>query len=298
MSDSPERVTDIGILYEETIRDEGRIMVHHVNAFSPEQNAAMKKHVVVAVENTNEEPVTLILENKVVKGPSTDQLYIGQQLLLDYFRGKPAETYVIQPGEIVYIYESRNIRWGSEECISGMMDFNTSAPLKVRVASINTTTQIEELKTMPYLVKDVHPRGTFFTTEISHDVKITGKEISKITLGDRSTNVEPGFDAITGETVLNTGNYGISYLVSVTAETEDTAVILNPRGGLFRGAIKWDNGETYMLPDVGFLPGYERAALIGVVKAGETRTFEYMLPNGSAAPVIVGFIPQNVWDGK
>lgn len=297
MSDSPERVIDAGILYKDTMQGSGRIMFHHVNAFTEESNAASKKHIVVAVENTNPEPVTLIIENKTVKGPTTDQLYIGQQLLADYLKGKAAETYTVQPGETIYIYNSNSIRWAAEEVISGMMDFTTSAPLTMRVAAIHATTDISEIATLPFLEKDVHPRGTFFTTDISYDVKPDRSQPTRLIIGDRNADVEIGLDGITGEAVINTGNFGISYHFTISPE-EDTAIILNPRGGIFRGAIKWDDKDVYMLPDIGFLPGAERAALIGVVKAGETRTFEYILPNGSNAPVLIGFVPKDNWDER
>ncbi|MEG0708442.1 MAG: stalk domain-containing protein [Cellulosilyticaceae bacterium] len=297
MSNSPERVMDTGILYEEEMLSKGRIMIHHINAFGAAENAASKKNVIVTVENTNEEPVTLTITNKVVKVPSTDQLYLGQQLLIDYFRGKPAEQYTIQPGEIISIYDSKGSRWSTEEGISGLMDYDTTAPLTMRVAAINEGTDVKEVLTMGYPARDVHPRGTYPLTEKYYKVTLDSRKPTSLILCKDATEWAEGIDAITGETVTNRGNYGITYRISVTAK-EDTGIILNPRGGLFRGAIKWEDGEVYLMPKVGFLPEYERSAVVGVVKAGETRTFQYMLPNGSAAPVLIGFVPESAWSGK
>lgn len=295
MSNSPERVSELGILYEETIQDEGRIMIHHINALGEAANAQERKKIVVTAENTTEEPVTLTIYNQVVKVPSTDQLYLGQQLLIDYFRGAPAKTYTIQPGQMIAIYDSTGKRWSTEEGISGLMDFYATGELKVRVAAMNQSTPMEQVVNMSYSPQDVHPRGTFPMTERYYKVDLESSKPTALILGKDAEEWAEGIDGITGEVVKNRGNYGITYRVSITAK-EDTGVILNPRGGLFRGAIKWEDGVITLMPQHGFLGEYERAAIIGVVKAGETRTFQYMLPNGSAAPVLVGFIPKSAWD--
>ena len=90
----------------------------------------------------------------------------------------------------------------------------------------------------------------------------------------------------------------MTYRVTVTA-TVDTGVILNPRATNFRGAIKWDgdSSKVYNIPESGsFTADTSKAAVLGIIKAGETRTFEYMLPNGSAAPILIGFIPRAYWN--
>ena len=84
--------------------------------------------------------------------------------------------------------------------------------------------------------------------------------------------------------------------IEITAN-EDTGIILNPRAGVFRGAIKWDGKNTYLAPSKGYFSGHNsKAVMLGVIKAGETRKLEYVLPNGSASPVLLGFIPKDHWD--
>jgi len=69
-------------------------------------------------------------------------------------------------------------------------------------------------------------------------------------------------------------------------------IFLNSRGGGFQGAIKWEDGTVYNVPTQGILGQLTtRAAVIGILQKGETKTFEYILPNGSAAPVLIGFVP-------
>lgn len=295
MSNSPERVLQNGILYKETIEGKGRIMIHHINAFSETENAKSKKMIVILVENPNDEPVTLKVSNQVVKLSSTDQLYLGQKLLEDYLNANSNKVYTLQPKEKVYIYSSAGKRWGTEEGISGLMDFETTAPLKVKIAAVDEGTNMEEILALSAHPRDVHPRGTFNMTQINYDIELSESKPTQIVLGNGEEEWALGRDAINGVVVKNKGNYGITYKIKITAK-EETGVILNPRGGLFRGAIRWDDNRTYLIPKYGFLPSYERSAVLGIIKAGETREFEYMLPNGSAAPVLIGFIPQSSWN--
>ncbi|MDY3367493.1 hypothetical protein, partial [Zhenhengia yiwuensis] len=103
-----------------------------------------------------------------------------------------------------------------------------------------------------------------------------------------------GYDALTGQSTVNKGNYGVKYHIRTTAEV-NTGLLLNPRGNIFKGAIGWANNRSYYAPS-GHLNGAKSAANIGVVKAGETKELLYMLPNGSAAPVLICFIPENLWN--
>ena len=73
-------------------------------------------------------------------------------------------------------------------------------------------------------------------------------------------------------------------------------VILNPRADIFRGAIRWQDEGTFLAPANGyFMNTSKKAVMLGVIKAGETRTLEYMLPNGSSAPILLGFVPKSMW---
>ena len=88
----------------------------------------------------------------------------------------------------------------------------------------------------------------------------------------------------------------MSYNITITAK-EDTGIILNPRADMFRGAIEWQGVGVYNVPKVGNIySNIAKAISLGTIKAGETKTIEYMLPNGSSAPVLLGFIPKSYWE--
>lgn len=298
MSDSPEVVSRDGLLYRDVINGKGRMLLHHLNGYNASGISGDNRRLVLVAENTSNKPVKVIITNKSVKGPATDILRIGQKVLFDYFVGSEKEVYTLQPGERQFIYDSKASKWTYGQCISGLMDIETTGEVTFTTAAIKHGVTLQDMVGMELLQQDVHPRGTFDTTQLNYKVILTGEEPTKLLLGTGTEEWINGHDAITGEIVQNRGNFGITYRITVSAAV-DTGVILNPRATNFRGAIKWDDdtSKVYNIPETGsFTADTSKAAVLGVIKAGETRTFEYMLPNGSAAPVLIGFIPRAYWN--
>ncbi len=298
MSDSPEVVTRDGLLYRDVINGKGRILLHHLNGYDPNSYSADNRRLVLVAENTSNAPVKVIITNKSVKGPATDILRIGQKVLYDYLVGSEKEVYTLKPGERTFIYDSKATKWTYGQCISGLMDIETTGEVTFTSAAIKHGVSVNDMVGMELLQQDVHPRGTFDTTEITYKVNLMGYEPTKLLVGTGVEEWVNGHDAITGAVVQNRGNFGITYRITLTAAV-DTGIILNPRATNFRGAIKWDGDTTkvYNIPETGsFTADTSKAAVLGVIKAGETRTLEYMLPNGSASPILLGFIPKEYWN--
>lgn len=298
MSDSPEVVSRDGLLYRDVINGKGRILLHHLNGYDPNGFSGDNRRLVLVAENTSTKPVKVIVTNKSVKGPATDVLRIGQKVLYDYLVGSEKEVYTLEPGERKFIYDSKASKWTYGQCISGLMDIETTGEVTFTSAVVKHGVTVNDMVGMELLQQDVHPRGTFDTTEITYKLNLNGNEPTKLLIGTGTEEWVNGHDAITGAVVQNRGNFGVTYRVTVTA-TVDTGVILNPRATNFRGAIKWDgdSSKVYNIPESGsFTADTSKAAVLGIIKAGETRTFEYMLPNGSAAPILIGFIPRAYWN--
>lgn len=298
MSDSPEVVSRDGILYRDAINGKGRILMHHLNGYDAESYSGDNRRLVLIAQNTSAKDVTLTVSNKSIKGPATDILRIGQLVLTDYLKGREPETYTLKPGERVYLYDSKLSKWLNGQCISGLMDIETSGELTFTTASVKHGVTIDNMVGMELLSKDIHPRGTFDTVQINYNIFLDENEPTKLLIGTGTEEWVNGYDAITGEIVQNRGNFGITYKMTITA-TQDMGIILNPRATNFRGAIRWDNDpkKVYYIPKSGeFAADTTKAAVLGVIKAGETRTLEYMLPNGSSAPVLIGFIPRSQWN--
>ena len=295
MSDSPEEVSREGILYRDAINGKGRILIHHINKFSDLSVAGGSKRLVVVAENTSKVPVTLTLSNKTIKGPITDVLYLGQKLLYDYLVGSEDEVVRLQPGERRYIYDS-GTKWKQETCISGLMDIQTTGEVTFTMAAVSAGNTIHNMSSMELFLQAVHPRGTFSEMGIHYTLHLDGDKPTKLLIGTGEEEWVKGYDALSKEPAQNKGNYGVSYYITITAK-EDMGIILNPRANVFRGAIEWQGIGVYNIPTTGIIySNTAKAVSLGTIKAGETKTFEYMLPNGSAAPVLIGFIPRSYWD--
>ena len=295
MSDSPEEVTREGVLYRDMINGEGRILIHHINNFKDISVAGGDKRLVVVAENTSTMPVTVTLSNKTIKGPVTDVLYLGQKLLYDYLAGSQDEVITLQPGERRYIYDS-GTKWKQETCISGLMDVSTTGEVTFTMAAVSAGNTINNMSSMELFLQAVHPRGTFSDVAINYTLNLDGTKPTKLLIGKGEEEWVKGYDALTKDPAQNKGNYGVSYYITITAQ-EDMGIILNPRANVFRGAIEWKGIGVYNIPTTGTIfSNTAKAVSLGTIKAGETKTFEYMLPNGSSAPVLIGFIPRSYWD--
>ena len=290
VSNSPEKVSTSGLLYQDTVSGKGRLLVHHENAAS-----ASKKMVILATsaENAN---VNLSITNSALKGPRRDTLGAGQAALRDYFKGTPSKQYTVAPGKTVCLYDSSLTKtWNKEELITGLFDFESNGKVTFKVAVIDTTSPLESVSSLAVLKKDVHVRGTFGVTERHYTVDVTGiDEPTKLLIGKESSEWVTGIDALTGETVQNAGNYGVSAFIKIK-NNEDMGIILNARGGGYQGAIKWGDGKVFDSPREEILKCKKIATLIGMIKANQPNEFEYMLPNGSASPILFGFVPQRFW---
>ncbi len=295
MSNSPEKVQANGILYRDTIEGDGRILLHHYNGFTPEENTRENKKVVLVAENTTKQDVNFTISNKVAKGPSTDILFVGQQLLYDYLKGAPGQDYSLKPGEKVTIYDSSDKRWEAGQLVSAQMDVKTTGQVNFTVAAMGKGKNSHDLETLSNLQRDAHPRGTFYQKDLDYKIHLDEQEPTKLVLGENDHEWVMGYDTMTGSIVQNKGNFAVNYRIEITAD-EDMGIMLNPRAGVFRGAVQWDDQEPFLAPSRGYFMGHNsKGVMLGVIKAGETRTLKYSLPNGSASPVLLLCIPKDHW---
>ncbi len=295
MSDSPEVVMREGILYRDSIQGTGRILIHHINSFSDTSTMDGNKRLVMVAENKTNEVATITLTNKTIKGPVDDILLLGQKVLNEYLVGSAPETMTLMPGEKKYIYDSKT-KWIKGSCIAGLMDVETTGQVMFTMAAVSQESTLDTMDGMELLLKQVHPRGTFDTIAINYSIILDGSIPEKMLIGIGQEEWIKGYDAITNEVTYSTGNFGMSYYITITAK-EDTGIILNPRADMFRGAIEWQGVGVYNIPKIGNIySNTAKAVSLGTINAGETKTIEYMLPNGSSAPVLLGFIPKSYWN--
>ena len=290
MSNSPESIYGSGILYKDTTTGIGRLLIHHQN------RTTYSKKLLVLVSTPNNQPVTLKISNEAIEGPNKHILKTGQNAVLDYLKGSKTKTYTVNPGQILCLYDSSVIAdWKIDEVVSGTLDFESSGEIMWQIVAMDEKSSLSNLDKLRVLERDVHNRGTFKVIERKYILDI--KDITqptKLVLGRNQEEWLEGVDALTGDIMWNKGNYGLPIKISIK-NNEDIGVIINARGGSYLGGVRWNMNKVFAVPNEEILSTQKVAALVGLIKANTTNEIVYMLPNGSSAPILFGFIPKVVW---
>ena len=291
MSNSPESIPSSGILYRDTLDKKGVILVHHANA------TMQNKKLMIVATTKEEEPVKLTVSNEAIIGPSSHILSSGQLSVSTYFKGKSAKEYVIKKGEQTCIYNSSlNGVWKPNQTITGLLDLYAEGKVILSVVAMDYTSELDNIAKLAVLPADgTHVRGTFDVIKREYTVDINDlTQPAKLVLGRESEEWLKGKDALTGQEVRNKGNYGLPINIKIRCNN-NMGIILNARGGGYLGALKWNNNKVFNVPGEDLLSSQKVAALVGMAKANTSNEVLYMLPNGSSAPVLFGFIPETLW---
>lgn len=242
-SDSPEYVDRPGILYQDTVNGEVRVLYYHLN------NTKVPQKVAVVLENASpEERVNIV---QVTRGgtaePSEYYLWVGKNTQRQYFGEKKTDLVlllkdkkrllqsgmdeiVLQPGQLVY----------------GVYDFKADHPVKTSVimypANANPLEFIEGAKVLPR--DSVALRGTYkgmdreITSEREYDPERDG--IVYIMLADNKIDeYKVGVDATDGCQTVDYGNYGVLYKIAIPVKEGAPKVqyYLSPLGGTYAGTM-------------------------------------------------------------
>ena len=242
-SDSPEYVDRPGILYQDTVKGEVRVLYYHLN------NTKVPQKVAVVLENANSEESYNIVQ--VTRGgtakPSEYYLWVGKNTQRQYFGEKKTDLVlllkdkkrllqsgmdeiVLQPGQLVY----------------GVYDFKADHPVKTSVimypANANPLEFIEGAKVLPR--DSVALRGTYkgmdreITSEREYDPERDG--IVYIMLADNKIDeYKVGVDATDGCQTVDYGNYGVLYKIAIPVKEGAPKVqyYLSPLGGTYAGTM-------------------------------------------------------------
>ena len=290
MSNSPETIYSSGILYQDTVSGQGRIILHHVNGTN------YSKKLLVTVTNPGEQAISLTISNGAIKGPGKHVMQLGQSAVVQYLNGTQTKDYTVAPGQTISVYSSMIVgTWDKSEAVTGTMDFNSTGQLTWKVVALDEKSPMENVFKLQILPRDMHDRGTFNVIERHYTLDLNNiTELEKLVLGREKEEWLKGIDATTGKEAQNRGNYGLPIKITVE-NNEDMGVIINARGGGYLGALKWAKTNVFRVPSEQVLKSQAVAALVGLIKAGESNEIVYMLPNGSSAPLLFGFIPKSTW---
>jgi len=247
-SDSPEAPTQSGILYQDSVVGQARLLAYHVNALP----GAARLYVVA--RNLESRPVEVRTERLGETAPTRIEGLLGQVTLLDYFASNGSQSVTMQPGESVAVYASPTLSPGSG--VNMMQDVTTSGRVELTFAMLEDSLPPSALvlQQLPFMVPDGrHQRGTF--QGAVRPIRVTlGQLPARLVIGDGQLDPSlVGVDALTGQPQRLIGNYGVLYDIQVQGAA-GTAVALSPRGGLYRGAMNIEDGpvtQAIKLPKIG-----------------------------------------------
>ena len=281
MSNSPEDVKEVGLLYKGQMRGKGRLLYHHVN-----DSEIKQLRLVIEITNQETTPQLIRISKAVTDGPSYRFLKTGQTLLKNYFESVSDQLYYLEPGQSWRVYDSKGKSWTKGSLLSGMMDVETTGQFLVTYKAVSTEKEIQSH--LKILDKDLAPRGSFNIFERTYQIEVPEEVGYYYHLLGTTKDWVKGRDELTGENALNQGNYGIMEHIRITVNA-DTTVVLCPRGGVFQGVVRWENGDLHLVERSHSFKQKKECIEIGKLKKGETKQLDYMLPNGSAAPALLGF---------
>jgi len=310
-SDSPESPTNTGILYEDATLAAtasgvpNRVFVYHVN-----NNTTGMMKFSVLIKNNGTAPATLTVAQAGAAGPSASYLYVGESAFQRWLTNTPGTTLTVAPGQTVRLdtnFDSVSVPEG--DLMNGIWDYTINQPHTVVVCALNPGDDpVAVGPALPLLARDTHVRGTFAAcnktcASLPDAVINTTAGVQQFSIAGTGDPTVTGYDnAVSPPTVVSDGgNYGVLYNFQLTTTASDVhalALLLNPRGGSWSGAVEDDPG---ILPGGDFLVpagGTSISANTSAAVAGEyypnkdlTVHFQFMPTGAAALPVTLLTVP-------
>lgn len=293
-TNSPEQLTGAAIDYSDTISGAVRFNIHKQNI----AEQPLELHLVAT--NDSDQPTTVATNRFVYAGPVTHVSTAGKtaagRFLEKLLEPIQPETVTLQPGESVELM--KNVpAITSSKTLTIFGEYYSPTPVRYTlvvtekngdgIASLDTLSQSEH--------DGKHIRGTFAGGNRDIIVnKVLGENRGeKLVLGDKVQEYDKlltGVDAVTGEQIINYGNGGVVYNLNLDIAPH-TAVLLNPRGGHYGGALII-NDKVIALTSTSILKGQDEAGFI--YRSGnfqESINIKYIVAPGSNMPLHLMFVP-------
>ncbi|MBP2649563.1 MAG: hypothetical protein H6Q74_388 [Firmicutes bacterium] len=251
LSDSPEMVNADGIMYQDAVVGNARLFFHHVN------DTKTDKVIVAVLENNGEEPAEVVVHRYGLGGPDDDWIKVGKAAQRAYFAG--GDLYIVRipsHGTALLTPELGAVVVKPGMLVNGIYDFMANRKVTVKTVMAPVGVKIENfIKQAKVLPADSQRlRGTFDGC----DRLLIGARLYNplsdgsvaVTLADNVIDTYVGgVDATDGSKVLNYGNYGIVYNIFLPATGDnDISYYMNPRGGIYAGAIGIKYRHTLLDP--------------------------------------------------
>lgn len=249
-SDSPEYVDTNGILYQDSVQGDARILFYHLN------NSDVPKKLAVVLKNEYDGRNEVLITRSGNGAPSSDYLKVGKATQLEYFQTEKSRKLFLPPHTARLIEEKMNMTiLQPGQLTYGVFDFHAEHSVLVTVLMLDAygdpVTAAEEL---PVLPKDeMRLRGTFKGMNrvlSAKKVYNPGEDggVYFLLADDKVDKYRTGIDATDGSRVTNYGNYGINYRLELPVDEGEVKYYLSPLGGVYAGAMRgFSATKTYTL---------------------------------------------------
>ena len=303
-SDSPETVEEDGILFQDAVKGNGRLLYYHLNGTQED------KKIAVIAENLSNEDNQITMTRKAVSGPSDDYLYVGKTGLKRYFDNQQEEILTIPAkGKTLFYAPDGERIVPSGGLVYGVFDFNAKENVKLTVIMAPKDENLIKFADKASVQqKDAQRlRGKYqgkdrcLTNRNPYNPQKSGSAYFYV--GDNKTDLyKYGYDKTDNSITQNFGNYGIVYTINPKLAGEGkTSFYLKPLGGVYSGAIcvkVGKDGQSKMietpdtLPFFGHEAKYNYYAYLGTYNNSDDVYFEYTPPGASNLPVEIILIPE------
>jgi PKD repeat protein len=285
VSNSPETFTQYGILYEEKVKGKYRLYGTHINGMK-----SMAQFYVMATNSTNE-PVMIRKTQKAEVSPTSFPNVLGSQGLVDWFlRGSIDEILVVQPGDTVVYHQSAPIY--PTQGTHFIQDIEVTGEAQLTFLVIEPSQDVMKFAELPRLERQDHVRGTYDVSDIRLEIdgtKLKGQP-ARIVIGDPLYDAwVTGFDGMTGVPEQNRGNYGVFYDI-VIKQPGKVAIALVPRGGMFKGAMLFNN-EIVLTPKSGMIEPKTAYLIKRTIGDEQEIRLKVSPPSGSSLPFDILIYP-------
>ncbi|MGI6711198.1 MAG: stalk domain-containing protein [Bacillota bacterium] len=287
LSNCPETVWNSGILYKDMAKGPVRLMYYHKNS------SETPKRMYILAKNMESQSISIRTLKKGLSGPSTDELGVGRTGLIRYLESNTYQEISLAPGETVIFDDFQNGRAIARNFAAlGIFDLITDGNVMFYFVMADQGTDIlKSYDSLPVLEKDAHHRGTFYGANRNYYIDIKGSQPRRFTFTDNVSDPQIwGIDALTGEHVVNKGNYGVVYNLRICTDT-NIGVLTNPRGGVFAGASLLPDRTVYQIPENGIVQDSSQAVMNMVIEKYREGEFLFVPPASSNMPVSLLFIP-------
>ncbi|MEQ8819053.1 MAG: hypothetical protein RLY93_02330 [Sumerlaeia bacterium] len=265
-----------GVLYEASLAaGTHRLYLYHVNGLTEPMR------FLAVASNAGDGNVRFRIQREALEGPSANYLAVGRAAS-ERFLAPPVQTLagVFGPGDVGPLdNELLAIAAARDQLVNGIYRIETDGPMRVTVMALRQSTPTFPLPmNLPPSADDGDNReGTFAgTTRSGTYAWSTESGMARLRIGDGGEfETDPplsGVDEEDGAARLLRGNYGVEYAIDVDVSAPDGqrfAVLLNPRGGNYGGAVETTFGPgpavMQLVPEESLVvPPTTEAGVVGI----------------------------------